>query len=58
MKKVKAIETRRAEELAKFLGLSPSDGTLCCVFLVCLAIKQKLLFLKPLRAVAKSLFPK
>lgn len=26
MKKVKAIETRTAEELANFLGLSPSDG--------------------------------
>lgn len=26
MKKVKTVETRTAEELAKFLGLSPSDG--------------------------------
>lgn len=26
MKKVKAVETRTAEELAKFLGLFPSDG--------------------------------
>lgn len=26
MKKVKAVETKNAQELAKFLGLSPADG--------------------------------
>jgi predicted XRE-type DNA-binding protein len=26
MKKVKAVETKNARELAKFLGLSPADG--------------------------------